>query len=421
MQRYAAELRKSLRCTCCIIAIAGGEDSFVIGMECAASVRKNQKNGLSQLIRSRLQTGDTNLELNDFNEILPVSNVIRVVSQIPFGVQVILFAFGVKKEAGARERMQQAEEDLRVRIENLRLSDAATRKNSILGELLASFSGVNRHLSNVGELMQTITDEARRLLRTETAAIFLPLDEQCTAFALKACSGPAPADIAMLSDLFSRTIHHYEISRKKILSEIGPAGEKLLLIPLAQRGNPKGILMLSSGDSAFLNTQEGLQMAELFGDWVSIAMDNAEMFERVSKSQQEWENTFDSIFDPIYIIDPEYRLMKINKSLASYTMLPHQAAGKPILLSLPVPSRQHLPLVPRAAEPAHRAGGCRGSTRVYRWNLADPILSFHRQIGRANRFHQRAARRYSAEADPGAVDRKRENGVYRQTDFRRGP
>lgn len=274
------------------------------------------------MIRTRLQQGETNLEAKDFHEILAASNLISVVSPFRFGTHLILLALGVKKEEVARQRMQQMEEDLRVRIENLRLSNAATRKNSILGELLASVSGVNRHLSNVSDLMQTITDEARRLLRTKTAAIYLPLDEQYAAFALKASSGASPGDIAFLSKLFLHAIREYEISRRKFQLEKGPAGENLLLVPLAQRGSPEGILMLSSEDPPFFNTEEGLQIAELFGDWVSIAMENAEMFERVSKSQQEWENTFDSIFDPIYIIDPEYRLMKINKSLASYAMLP---------------------------------------------------------------------------------------------------
>ena len=93
-----------------------------------------------------------------------------------------------------------------------------------------------------------------------------------------------------------------------------------VLIPLPQRGSPHALLVLRGRSPQFATDPGRLQIAKIFGDLVSIALENADMFERVSSSQREWENTFDSIADPIYIVDNEYRLKKMNKSLASYAM-----------------------------------------------------------------------------------------------------
>ena len=128
--------------------------------------------------------------------------------------------------------------------------------------------------------------------------------------------------------LYARALREYESSRRKLFLELGEHGERLLIIPLPQRGDSAGLLFFSSRSDKYFYTEDLLQMAELFSDWVSIAIENAVMFERVSASQREWESTFDSISDPLYLIDSDYRLKKINKSLASYAMLsiklPHE-------------------------------------------------------------------------------------------------
>lgn len=321
VERYANELRRALRCVIVVAAIPSKSATPIIVVETGSTVKKSQKAELRNLIGDRLTGNDPMLESTHFGELQDAVGMVRVTTPAPASVGVILLAFGVKKEPEAMEKMKQTEEDLRIRIENVRLSDAMAHRNSILDELLSSVSGVNRHLANQSELMQMITDEAMRLLRVTTAAIYLPLDQQWTAFSLKACSGDTPSESTDLAALFGRAFREYEISRKKIFRENGQQGDKILLLPLIQRGSAQGILLLTSKDPQIFLSEERLQMAELFGDWISIAMENAMMFERVSKSQREWENTFDSIFDPIYLIDPEYRLMKINKSLASYAML----------------------------------------------------------------------------------------------------
>jgi signal transduction histidine kinase len=103
-----------------------------------------------------------------------------------------------------------------------------------------------------------------------------------------------------------------------VLSQEGT--DPAVLIPLPQRGTPNALLVLRGKPPEFIFDAGRLQIARIFGDLVSIAIENAEMFERVSVSQREWENTFDSIADPIYIVDNDYRLRKMNKSLASYAM-----------------------------------------------------------------------------------------------------
>lgn len=325
VDRCAAQLRKALRCACCIAAVPGREEQPLFSVQCGSGISKSVRSKIADFVRQQLSAGDTTLEPALFAD-LPIAadgGVLRVESPLPLGVRVVLLAFGVKKgrEEDAFRRMRQQEEDLRIRVENAQLSLALTRRNSILGELLRSVSGLNRHLSNVGELLQHITNQARTLVHADFAAIFTRQGDKSDTFAARACSGPQPAASPELQALFARLLRDYEFSRRKLLVDTGPDGVKLLLVPLIQRGSPEGILVFGSKDPAYAFTEDLLQMAELFSDWVAVVLENASMFEKVSASQREWENTFDSIFDPIYLIDPEYRLKKINKAMASYTML----------------------------------------------------------------------------------------------------
>lgn len=323
VQHCAVQLRKALRCACCIAAVPGKEEPYVFSIDCGAAIRRPVKDQIAAILTQKMSQGETALEADSFFDLSLPDHVLRVESPSPAGARVVLLAFGVKKEKEkeALERMTEMEESLRIRIENSRLSKALAHRNSILGELLRSVSGLNRRLSSIGDLLQGITEEACRLLKTDSAAVFLPQGDEGRSFAMKACAGQPPGEGPQLNELFLRLVQEHEISGKKLLEDVGGDGGRRLMVPLIQPNGPVGILLFSSRDPAFSVTEDLLQMMELFSDWVSVVLENVTMLERVSASQREWENTFDSIFDPIYLIDPEYRLKKINKALASYAML----------------------------------------------------------------------------------------------------
>ncbi|HSP05777.1 MAG TPA: hypothetical protein VLR94_01300, partial [Acidobacteriota bacterium] len=242
VQRCAVQLRKALRCACCIAAVPGKEEPYVFSIDCGAAIRRPVKDQIAAILTQRMSRGETALEADSFFDLSLPDHVLRVESPSPAGARVVLLAFGVKKEKEkeALERMTEMEESLRVRIENSRLSKALAHRNSILGELLRSVSGLNRRLSSIGDLLQGITEEACRLLKTDSAAVFLPQGDEPGSFAMKACAGLPPGEGPQLNELFLRLVQEHEISGKKLLEDVGGDGARRLMVPLIQPNGPVG-------------------------------------------------------------------------------------------------------------------------------------------------------------------------------------
>jgi signal transduction histidine kinase len=202
-------------------------------------------------------------------------------------------------------------------LDPLPASRTDSREDLILHELQQSISRLGQEILNVGELFHAITEEACRIFGVSKSAVLI-LRPGLNAFDLKAKSGffgDFPADESNLI-----TICQELASDPKVSVQDNPDGDRVLLIPITQRGVLSGLLYLSGAGHEFQLSPERLQIAGIFGNLVSIAIENADMFDRISNSQREWENTFDSIADPIYIVDSDYMLRKTNKSLAAYAM-----------------------------------------------------------------------------------------------------
>ena len=186
----------------------------------------------------------------------------------------------------------------------------SSSESQTLMELHGSIARLSRQILNPGDLYQAVCEEAVRIFGADSAVVLSCSAESRTGFSVRAQSDPEssslPSDQLVLASAF-KDLEHGDAS---VLSQEGtdPA------YSLPQRGTPNALLVLRGKPPEFLFDAGRLQIARIFGDLVSIAIENAEMFERVSVSQREWENTFDSISDPIYIVDNEYRLRKMNKS-----------------------------------------------------------------------------------------------------------
>ncbi len=76
----------------------------------------------------------------------------------------------------------------------------------------------------------------------------------------------------------------------------------------------------------------GPHETELLGTIASLtasAVQNARLFVSLSRAKLEWERTFDSISDPIFISDNQFRLIRLNKAASACLGLPlREAAGR---------------------------------------------------------------------------------------------
>jgi len=64
-------------------------------------------------------------------------------------------------------------------------------------------------------------------------------------------------------------------------------------------------------------------------DQAGLAIENARLFEAVARGKKEWEETFDSVSDGVYLIDSNWTLMRVNGALAeSFGTTPEELIGR---------------------------------------------------------------------------------------------
>jgi PAS domain S-box-containing protein len=89
-----------------------------------------------------------------------------------------------------------------------------------------------------------------------------------------------------------------------------------LFVPLVAKGNLVGILILSVKQSEEAYTTDDRNLLALLAGQVAVSVENARLYEAVSKSQREWEATFQAITDCICICDADLRILRANRALA---------------------------------------------------------------------------------------------------------
>lgn len=82
-------------------------------------------------------------------------------------------------------------------------------------------------------------------------------------------------------------------------------------IPLVQRFIPKGLLLAGSIKPAAY-TQEDLDFIQHLGDQLVISIQNAQLYDEVSRAQKGWESTFNAVPDPILLIDTDHQVLLQN-------------------------------------------------------------------------------------------------------------
>jgi two-component system NtrC family sensor kinase len=277
---------------------------------------------LTDFLNKILVSGIDPISVGLFDTFTFLNGVSRVLIKTParHSVRVMIFILGMK--AGTSEGnialLNFLEQSLRVRIENLRLRELMQEQVSNLAGLYKSVEGLGREMRNASELLPAICEEARRVLGAAASAVLMPTDETKRNYVVRVQSGFDTEELPLSDALFARAMEDFETSRRKAVVYSGRNKEKLLLVPLMQRNEPVGVLFLWCTNPDFHLSDDRLQIAEILAVWLSISLENAVMFDRVSQSQREWENTFDSIADPIYIVDNDYVLRKMNRNLASY-------------------------------------------------------------------------------------------------------
>jgi PAS domain S-box-containing protein len=87
--------------------------------------------------------------------------------------------------------------------------------------------------------------------------------------------------------------------------------------PLIVKGRFRGVLCIHQTDRLRAWTENELSLVHSVAERLAIGIAQAELFEMVAKAKSEWETTFDSMSDGIFIFEPSGRLKRVNHAGAA--------------------------------------------------------------------------------------------------------
>jgi two-component system, NtrC family, sensor kinase len=233
-------------------------------------------------------------------------------------------------------------EILGVAITNAGLMEQSNK----LSEDLIALQEVNKIISqgfNLDAIIQRIVIEGKRLAKTHQCHLFL-LDDQYQWLVGSASTQTENLDIRSvkirLSDASTaitalmerRVIAVEDISRNEhsnseLMESLG--WRAAIFAPLVTKEQAVGILVYSDDSRVRKFTNEEVLRAETLAHQAAIALENARLFQVVSRSQKEWETTFDAMQDCVSVHDTTGKVIRANLALARrLKTIPQKVIGR---------------------------------------------------------------------------------------------
>ncbi len=201
-----------------------------------------------------------------------------------------------------------------------------------LSEELVALHEVNKIISqslDLDEIVRRIVIEGRRLAKTSQCHLFL-LDEprqlligsastQSQGFSIKNVEIKLSEDSTPVRALLQRrVIAEADVTppaplRPDVMRAM--QWRAAIFAPLIAK-EQAGLLICSDEFPERIFTQEEISRAETLAHQAVIAMENARLFQVVSRSQKEWETTFDAMQDCVSLHDTNGKIMRANAALA---------------------------------------------------------------------------------------------------------
>lgn len=217
-------------------------------------------------------------------------------------------------------------------LDVLGLAIAAARQREQgdkLSEDLVALHEVNKIISQslqLDDIIRRIVIEGRRLVKARHCHLFL-LDErqQLLIGAASTQDGLGIQSIQiMLADdsvavralLQKRVIAVESIARQASSDSQEMGWRAAIFAPLIAKEQAIGVLICSDETAERAFTQEEISRAEALAHQAAIALDNARLFQVVSRSQKEWETTFDAMQDCVSVHDTTGKIFRANVALA---------------------------------------------------------------------------------------------------------
>ncbi len=220
-------------------------------------------------------------------------------------------------------------EILGMACENTYLQDESAK----LSEDLITLQEVNKIISqtfNLEDIIRRIVIEGKRLVKTGQCHLFL-LDDRRQRLVGSASTQTEGADISKIElDLQVSSAAVRTLIEKRVIGIPGLPTDNVqaaallesmgwkaaIFAPLLYKDESIGVLVFSDQTREHVFTPEEISRAETLAHQASIALENARLFHVVSRSQKEWETTFDAMQDCVSVHDTTGKVIRANVALA---------------------------------------------------------------------------------------------------------
>jgi PAS domain S-box-containing protein len=232
-------------------------------------------------------------------------------------------------------------EILGVAIVNSQLREQADK----LSEDLVALQEVNKIISqsfNLDDIIRRIVIEGKRLAKTSQCHLLL-LDDQNQCLAGSASTQSENLDIrtvkiniseastAVISLVERRVIAIENISKDERNSQLMESlgWRAAIFAPLLTKEQALGVLVCSDDSRERKFTNEEILRAETLAHQAAIGLENARLFQVISRSQKDWETTFDAMQDCVSVHDTAGKVIRANVALARrLNTIPQKVIGR---------------------------------------------------------------------------------------------
>lgn len=221
---------------------------------------------------------------------------------------------------------------------HLSTAEARASQLQVLGE-------IGREMTSTLDLETALENamlNTQRLLGVEACVLFL-LDEEGDKLVLKASGGRQLRirDVAIrleegiagwvtrnLRPLIVNDVRTNPLYHSAIDGQTGLLTTSVLCVPLAQRDEVLGVIeAINHPQGSF--TEIDQQLLSSVAAWAAIALDNANLFQRVANERSRLENTLVETADAVVLTDISGRIILINKTASqAFRINPEKAEGR---------------------------------------------------------------------------------------------
>jgi two-component system, NtrC family, sensor kinase len=230
-----------------------------------------------------------------------------------------------------------------VALGNAQLSEQSSK----FSEDLIALQELNKIISqslNLEDIIQRIVVEGKRLAKTSQCHLFL-LEDQNQFLVGSASTQTENLDIRTVKIRYSEAstaVTALEEKRAIAIEDISEDGHNsstelmrklgwhsAIVAPLLTKEQAIGVLVCSDDSAERKFTEEEIRRAETLAHQASIALESARLFQRVSRSQREWETTFDAMQDCVSVHDTTGNVIRANVALARrLNTIPQKVIGR---------------------------------------------------------------------------------------------